>query len=268
MAKPENLVLTSRQNPLVKQLRKLHRARERSRQQLILLEGTNLAETAVQESCELDTVCFTQAWKSRYPQLFNQLQDSPTRLVEVSDEVLEAIATTSSPDGIVATAPRKPPQTPQSTVSLGVAVERLQDPGNLGTIFRTAAAAGVEGLWMSHDTVGYDHPKVLRASAGQWLRLPFAEVETLEETIIQAKAQGIRVVATQPKATQMHWDYNWTQPTLILLGNEGAGLSQPLAELADEAIAIPLAEGVESLNAAISLAVVLYEAQRQRNFKK
>lgn len=265
MATPEDRILTSRQNPLVKQLRKLHRAKERKRQQLILLEGTNLAEAAIQESYALETVCFTDAWRSRHPQLFFQLQDSPTKLVEVSDEVLEAIATTSSPDGIVATAPRNPPQTPQLPCSLGIAVETLQDPGNLGTIFRTAAATSVEGLWMNPETVGYDHPKVLRASAGQWLRLPFTEVETLEETVIQAKAQGMKVVATLPKATQMHWDYDWTQPTLVLLGNEGAGLSQPLAALADEAISIPLAEGVESLNAAISLAVVLYEAQRQRS---
>jgi len=179
--------------------------------------------------------------------------------------VLEAIATTSSPDGVVATAPRKPPNLPQWPCSLGVAVETLQDPGNLGTVFRTAAGAGAEGLWLSRDSVGYDHPKVLRASAGQWLRLPFAEVDGLEATVVEAKAQGMKVVATQPKATQLHWDYDWTQPTLILLGNEGKGLSVPLAAMADEAISIPLAAGVESLNAAVSLAIVLYEAQRQRS---
>lgn len=267
MTQPETLVLTSRQNPLVKQLRKLHRAKERSRQQLILLEGTNLVEAAVQESYGLETVCFSEAWRSRHPQLFAQLQSSPANLVEVSQEVLEAIATTASPDGIVATAPRKPPRTPQFPCSLGVAVETLQDPGNLGTVFRTAAAAGAEGLWMSSDGVGYDHPKVLRASAGQWLRLPFAEVERLEETVSQAKTQGMKVVATLPTASQMHWDYDWTQPTLVLLGNEGTGLSEPLMKLADEAISIPLAARVESLNAAISLAVVLYEAQRQRSLK-
>lgn len=265
MITPEDRGLTSRQNPLVKQLRKLHRAKERRRQQLILLEGTNLTEAAVQGAYALETVCFTDVWRSRYPQLFAQLQGRSARLVEVSPEVLEAIATTSSPDGIVATAPRKPPQSPTFPCSLGIAVETLQDPGNLGTIFRTAAAARVEGLWISRDSVSYDHPKVLRASAGQWLRLPFAEVETLEETVLQAKTQGMKVVATLPRASQMHWDYDWTQPTMILLGNEGAGLSQSLAALADEAISIPLAPGVESLNAAISLAVVLYEAQRQRS---
>ncbi len=268
MTDPEKLVLTSRQNPLVKQLRKLHRAKERNRQQLILLEGTNLAEAAIQDSYVLETVCFTDAWRSRHPQLFARLESSSANLVEVSPEVLEAISTTSTPDGIVATAPRKPPKTPQLPCSLGIAVETLQDPGNLGTVFRTAAAVGAEGLWISRDSVGYDHPKVLRASAGQWLRVPFAEVEMLEESIIQAKAQGMKVVATLPTARQMHWEYDWTQPTMILLGNEGAGLSEPIAALADEAISIPLAPGVESLNAAISLAVVLYEAQRQRSLKQ
>lgn len=267
MTKSDTVVLTSRQNPLVKQLRKLHRAKERSRQQLSLLEGTNLTEAAIQESYPLETICFTEAWRSRHGNLFGQLQGSSATLVEVSQDVLEAIATTSSPDGIVATAPRQPARRAQLPCSLGVAVETLQDPGNLGTVFRTAAAAGAEGLWISSDSVGYDHPKVLRASAGQWLRLPFSEVDTLEGTVLQAKAQGIKAVATQPRATQTHWDYDWTQPTLILLGNEGAGLSAPIAALADEAISIPLAPGVESLNAAISLAIVLYEAKRQRSIK-
>lgn len=267
MERFENLVLTSRQNPLVKRLRKLHRPKERSRQQLILLEGTNLVEAALQESYPLVTLCFTAHWRSRYGQLFQSLKASPAQMVEVNEEVLAAIATTPSPDGVIATVARQPPSPPQLPCSLGVAIETLQDPGNLGTVIRTAAATQVDGLWLSSDSVGYDHPKVLRASAGQWFRQPFAEVANLDATVTEAKSQGMRVVATLPRATQMHWDYDWTQPTLILLGNEGAGLSEPIAALADEAISIPLAQGVESLNAAVSLAIVLYEAQRQRSLK-
>ena len=258
-------ILTSRQNPLVKQLCKLHRAKERSRQKLSLLEGTNLAEVALQVSYPLQTVCFTEAWRSRHPSLYQQLRAGSADLVEVSADVLAAIATTAHPDGIVATAPRQPARPPQLPCALGVAVETLQDPGNLGTIFRTAVAAGVDGLWLSRDCVGYDHPKVLRASAGQWLRLPFGEVETLAETAAQAKREGVRVVATDPRASQAHWDYDWRQPSLILLGNEGAGLSPSALAAADEAISIPLAAEVESLNAAVCLAIVLYEARRQRH---
>jgi RNA methyltransferase, TrmH family len=270
----EDFVITSRQNPLVKGLRKLHQAKERSRQQLLLLEGTNLLEAAIARAYPLETVCFTDHWRSRHPSLWQSLQllaaratGAATTVVEVSDAVLAAIATTPSPDGIIATAPRQPPQAPSLPCSLGVAIETLQDPGNLGTVLRTAAAAQVDGLWLSRDSVGYDHPKVLRASAGQWFRLPFAEVEDLGEPLRQAKAQGIQIVATLPRAEQLYWDYDWTRPSIILLGNEGAGLSAPMAALADGAIAIPLAAGVESLNAALSLGIILYEAQRQRGWQ-
>lgn len=270
MAPFEDLVLTSRQNPLVKQLRKLHQAKERKRQNRILLEGSNLIEAAIAEAYPLETVCFTNAWRSRYPALWQGLQTHSvlfaSTLVEVSGEVLAAIATTPSPDGIIATASRQPPQAPSRPCSLGVAIETLQDPGNLGTVLRTAAAAQVDGLWLSADSVGYDHPKVLRASAGQWFRLPFAEVEDLGEPLRQAQAQGIQIVATLPKAQQLYWDYDWSQPSIVLLGNEGAGLSAPMAALADAAIAIPLAPGVESLNAALCLGIILYEAQRQRGW--
>lgn len=278
----EALGVTSRQNPLIKQLRKLHNAKERSRQQRLLLEGTHLLEAALQTHYPLETVCFTDHWRSRHPHLWQQLTQAATdpttdavahpqtgpRLIQVSDQVLASLTTTPHPDGIVAAARRHPPSRPpnlsQSPCSLGILLETLQDPGNLGTIIRTAAATEVEGLWLSPDSVGYDHPKVLRASVGQWFRLPFGVADQPRLLVEQAKAAGLRVVATQPGATQTHWDLDWCQPSLILLGNEGAGLSAELAALADEAVAIPLAPGVESLNAAIALAVILYEAQRQR----
>lgn len=182
----------------------------------------------------------------------------------MSETVLEVIATTQAPDGIIATASRQPPRLAALPCRLGVAVETLQDPGNLGTMIRTAAAAGADGFWLSEDSVSFDHPKVLRASAGQWFRLPMAIAPNLGETLRAAQGQGVQIVATLPTATQTHWAMDWRQPSLIVLGNEGAGLSEEIAAIATASIKIPLARAVESLNVAISLAVILYEAQRQR----
>lgn len=264
-------MLTSRQNPLVKQIRKLHRPRERSRQGLVLLEGTNLLEAALGVSAPLVTVCFTAAWRSRYPQLWQQLQQVQalgTELWQVDEPLLASLTTTPQPDGIIATAPRHPPVQAQLPCDLGVVLETLQDPGNLGTIIRTAAATEVDGLWLSADSVAFDHPKVLRASAGQWFRQPLTVADNLAETVAAARQAGLRIVATQPQTAQrsnpLHWELDWTLPSLILLGNEGAGLSSTLLEQADVRLSIPLAREVESLNVAISLAVILYEAQRQR----
>ncbi|MEO1211553.1 MAG: RNA methyltransferase [Cyanobacteria bacterium J06638_20] len=260
-------MLTSLQNPLVKQLRKLKRGRDRHEQNRFLLEGTHLVEAAYEVGFPLDTVCSTPHWCDRHPELWAQLQAQATRTEQVSEAVLEAIATTVTPDGIVATAPRQMPQQPEESVSLGLMVETLQDPGNLGTIIRTAAAADVEGLWLTADSVDLDHPKVLRASAGQWFRLHMGIASDPIAHIQRCRASGMQIVATLPTAAQSYWDIDLTCPTLFLLGNEGAGLSPAWFEQADLAVTIALANGVESLNVAIATALLVYEARRQRSLR-
>lgn len=257
-------MLTSLQNPLVKQLRKLHRAKERREQQLFLLEGTHLLEEACRVGCPLVTVCCTSTWQADHGELWQQACQRAERAETVSPEVLKAIATTVQPDGVVATVERTVMQHSLHFKSLGLVLETIQDPGNLGTIIRTAAAAGAEGLWLSADSVDLDHPKVLRASAGQWFRLPMAVSPDLKTDLLHCKQQGLQIVATLPEATLTYWEADLRQPSVIVLGNEGAGLSEDLAAIADTQVKIPLSFGVESLNVAIAAALIVYEAQRQR----
>ncbi|WP_353929436.1 RNA methyltransferase [Okeanomitos corallinicola TIOX110] len=255
-------MLTSLQNSLVKQIRKLHSTKERNKQNLFLLEGTHLLEAACAVAYPLETVCFTPQWQSTHPQLWDLACSCCDRVELVSEEVLAAIATTVQPDGVVATA-RRSEENQVPLTGLLLAVETLQDPGNLGTIIRTAAAAGASGLWLSDDSVDLDHPKVLRASAGQWFRLNKAVSQDLKATVEQCQQAGIQVIATLPTASFTYWQVDWRKPSLILLGNEGAGLSDDLAAMADTQVKIPLSPGVESLNVAIAAALMLYEAQRQ-----
>jgi TrmH family RNA methyltransferase len=255
-------MLTSLQNPLVKQLRKLHRAKERREQQLFLLEGTHLLQEAQAIALPLVTICCTEAWQHHHTDLLCQLQAD--RVEIVSPDIIRAIATTVEPDGVVATA-RRLHQDPIGLTSFGLVLETIQDPGNLGTMIRTAAAAGVEGLWLSPDCVDLDNPKVLRASAGQWFRLPMGIQPDLKRQVAAARAEGMQIVATVPTASQTYWEVDFRKPSLILMGNEGAGLSAGLMALADVAVTIPLSPGVESLNVAIAAALILYEARRQRS---
>ncbi len=260
-----NVVLTSLQNSLVKQIRKLHSTKERNKQHLILLEGTHLLEEACAVSYSLEAVCCTLQWYETHPQLWEVICEHCDRTELVSPEVLAAMATTVNPDGVVAIAPRnaRPNQLPFT--GLVLALETVQDPGNLGTMIRTAAAAGASGLWVSGDSVDLDHPKVLRASAGQWFRVNKAVSEDLKATVKQCQQAGMQVVATLPSADLTYWQVDWRKPSLILLGNEGAGLSADLAALADIQVKIPLSPGVESLNVGITAALMLYEAQRQKS---
>jgi len=263
------IMLTSLQNPLVKQIRKLHNAKERREQQLFLLEGTHLLEEACAVNHPLATVCCTPHWQERHPQLWERACCQADRVELVSLEVLKALATTVQPDGVIATAKRdshRQSDIPLTGIALGL--ETVQDPGNLGTIIRTAVATGAAGLWLSGDSVEPENPKVLRASAGQWFRLPMSVVPDLTAVVRQCQQMGTQVVATQAKAQSTYWELDLLRPTLIVLGNEGAGLSAELMAMADVSVSIPMSAGVESLNVAITAALILFEAQRQQGHRE
>ncbi len=261
-------MLTSLQNATVKQLRKLQQAKERRAQGVLLLEGTHLVEAACMASYPLQVVCYTEEWQQRYPKICQRALAQAEQIELVSGAVLNSIASTVTPDGVVATAPRRnawqeAASQPGNVISLGIMLETLQDPGNLGTIIRTAAAAGSDGLWLSPDSVNLENPKVLRASVGQWFRLPMATVDIAEKAQ-QLKQQGVQIVATTATAELDYWALDLLKPTVFLMGNEGAGLSTALMAGASVAVKVPVMAGVESLNVAVSTALLLYEARRQR----
>ena len=260
--------ITSRRNPLVKRLRQLHDARGRREEGLILLEGTHLLQEVLRLQLQPRDLLVTPAWLEAHPALVAALPEGwEGRLV--SEEVLEAVATTRQPDGVVLTLP--PPAPAQgSPAPFVLALDGLQDPGNLGTLMRTALAAGVGALWIG-DGADPFQPKVLRASAGAALALPLRRGSglELERWLAAATAQGWQVVVTLlpgagPVPPQPYWQLDWTQPTVLLLGNEGAGVSPSLAALANQRVTIPHSSAVESLNVAVAAAPLLLEHLRQR----
>jgi RNA methyltransferase, TrmH family len=258
-------MLSSLQNPLVKQIRKLQQAKYRRSLNQFLLEGTHLLQEACAVGWPLEVVCYTPQWQQKQSQRFlDQLSQCCSRIEVASPEVLGAIATTVTPDGVVAIA-QSQPRTNFTLTHLGLALETIQDPGNLGTMIRTATAAGAEGLLLSQDCVDPEHPKVLRASAGQWFHLPITVSTDLAGQLQTYQRQGMQIIATLPTAEQNYWQVDLRPPTLFLMGNEGAGLSPTLQAIADLHVKIPLYQGVESLNVAIAAALLLYECQRQRS---
>ncbi|MEM6451943.1 MAG: RNA methyltransferase [Cyanobacteria bacterium P01_D01_bin.105] len=262
-------MLTSLNNPTVKQLRKLQQPKERRKQGVLLIEGTHLIEAACAADYPLQVLCYTEAWRQRHGEIYRWAIAQAEQIELVSDAVLNSIASTVTPDGVVATAPRRnawqeAASRPSDRATLGIMLETLQDPGNLGTIIRTAAAAGSDGLWLSPDSVNVENPKVLRASVGQWFRLPMATVDIAEQAR-QLRARGIQVVATSATAELTYWELDLLKPTVFVMGNEGAGLSAEVMACASSTVKIPVMPGVESLNVAVSTALLLYEARRQRD---
>lgn len=260
-------MLTSRQNPLIKGIRKLHHSKYRHKENLYLLEGTNLVSVAVALSYPLKVVLATTSWQQKHPQLWSQLQSLAAKAETVSEEAMAWLATTVNPEGIVAVAPRFPGHHPPPNLQLGLVLERIQDPGNMGTIIRTSVAMGVDFLWLSRDCVDLDHPKVMRASAGEWFKIKWSVVDSLAEVISQYRHQGYQIVATEPTGNISLWHMDFSSPTLILVGNESQGLSFSLKTMATHRVKIPLLNQVESLNVAVATSLVLAEYQRQRQLQ-
>ena len=143
-------------------------------------------------------------------------------------------------------------------------IENIQDPGNLGTIFRTGEAAGVSGIIMSRETVDIYNPKTVRSTMGAIYRVPFLYTDSLERAIEQLKAADICVYAAHLKGESYYSDFSYEKGTAFLIGNEGNGLSKQIANLADAYLKIPMEGQAESLNAAVAAAVLMYEVHRQR----
>jgi TrmH family RNA methyltransferase len=257
-------MLTSLQNPLVKQIRKLHRTQERHRENLHLLEGTNLLEVASKVDYPLVTLLATELWQKKNYSLWQTLQSQTERVETVTPELMKNLATTVNADGVIATAYRhsRQPQPPEN-LRLGLICDRIQDPGNLGTIIRTSVATDVDFIWLSSDSVDLDNPKVMRSSVGEWFKIQAQVEKDLVSLVKKYRSQGYQIIATSLEGKKNHWQIDFTKPTILLLGNEAQGLSSELANLATENVKIPLANDVESLNVAMATAFLLAEYQRQ-----
>lgn len=185
----------------------------------------------------------------------------------VSDEVMKKMSDTLTPQGILSCV-RTLSYSLEDILNAGslfVILDGLQDPGNLGTIFRTAEAAGAAGVIMSRGTVSIYNPKSIRSTMGTLFRMPFVYCDDLTETVSVMKERGIRIYASHLEGACDYVTQDYTAPTAFIIGNEGAGVSDAVASCADSTLFIPMEGEVESLNAAVAASVLLYEAHRQRS---
>lgn len=185
----------------------------------------------------------------------------------VSDSVFKSVSDTQTPQGILCLV--RMPHYELSELLAGenahlLILESIQDPGNLGTMLRTGEGAGITGVIMNQTTVDLFNPKTIRSTMGSIYRVPFYVTEDLSGTIAQVKQSGVRVYAAHLKGTMQHDEPCYCSGTAFLIGNEGNGLSDETADMADTYIRIPMEGKVESLNAAISAALLMYETNRQR----
>ena len=186
----------------------------------------------------------------------------------VSDPVFQYLSDTKTPQGILAVVKQQEYELPdlikKETAPLILILENLQDPGNLGTILRTAEAAGAAGIILSSGCADIYSPKVTRSTMGSIFRVPFLYTDSLKETILSLKRQGVRILAAHLKGSVSLYEASLTGAAALMIGNESRGLTEEIAALSDCAVRIPMSGSVESLNAAVAASILMFEARRQR----
>ncbi|HEV7521525.1 MAG TPA: RNA methyltransferase [Candidatus Angelobacter sp.] len=259
--------VSSRQNALVKDLRKALSQAEPTAEGYLALEGVRTIEEAIRSGLRFQAVFFSEAGSAHATRLLPQI-GSQVEILLLPDEVFVSAVSTESPQGVAALVKLRPHKFEDlmepGADPLLVGVAGIQDPGNLGTIIRSAEAFGARAVLVGEKTVSHFNPKTVRGSAGSLFRQPILRVK-LGESITALKQQGVRVLATSSHKGKPLQDADFTGAAMIVVGNEGAGVPPEILSLTDELVTIPHSPRVESLNAGIAASILLYEAARQRS---
>lgn len=243
------------------------KARERRKDGIFLAEGIKMFEEAPE--CNVLEVYLSLDAEEKLrekPAVYEKLQR--TGYEAVTSEVFARMSDTQTPQGII-TVMKRPEYHLEELLEqpnpLFMILEDLQDPGNLGTIIRTGEGAGVTGIIMSARTVDIYNPKTIRATMGSVYRVPFLYVEDLTAILEKLHEKGVHTYAAHLQGNTYYDAFSFRGPTAFLIGNEGNGLSKATADMAENYLKIPMEGCVESLNAAVAAALLMYETHRQRS---
>ena len=252
-------MITSKSNRKVKEIVKLQKdSKARERKKLFVVEGSRLVYEAYTD--QIKEVYISEAFLKKH-----MVKDKSYQIV--SDEVFSYISDTKSPQGILAVVRQK--AYPLDKVigkqkHLLLLLESIQDPGNLGTIFRAAEAAGITGIIMNDQCADIYNPKTIRGTMGSIYRIPFIVVDDFENVARQIKEANIKLYATHINGKTSYDKYDYREGSAFFVGNEGSGLTNKVVKLADELIRIPMLGQVESLNVAVATTALVFEVARQR----
>ena len=250
--------ITSKDNKIVKLCEQLAQKKHRDKLALYLIEGENLVEEAVKNGAEIQTVLVREGYSGK-------LSGLEEAAFELDERLFDKLAQTETSQGIIAIVKKPQISRKQFTDDAGgnfVVLDRLQDPGNIGTILRTADAAGYRLAVVMKGTADVFSPKVVRAATGSLFRMPVVFMDSEEELLEFTRAAGKKTVATCFDTDLYYYDVNLKENIALIIGNEGNGISETLIASSDLKIKIPMHGNIESLNASVAAGILMYEAVR------
>ena len=263
-------MITSSQNPKIKLVRALlGHARERREAGAFVVEGVRLIEEAAMRDWRFRFALYDSSLNARGSSLAEHLLSRGAEVEEVSERLMKSLSDTETPQGILAVLELAPLPTLAPGASAGVTnypdfiliPDRIRDPGNLGTLLRTAAAAGAQAAFLPPETTDAFSPKVVRAGMGAHFSLP---IQSMKWEKIRREIEGLQVYLADMDGTSC-WETDLFEPLALIIGSEAEGASEEARELATQKISIPMSGDMESLNAGVAGSVLMFEVMRQRS---
>jgi len=264
--------ITSDSNPKIKRIKELSRKKYRDKYGEYVIEGSKIIEHAVETGAKLTSIFITEDFYNHSGEnsiLRDVFEKMETYIVP--EKLFKEISTTDTPQGILGIVKKEDFQLEDILIRedlLIVVLDRLQDPGNIGTIIRTADAAGADCVLVDKGCVDVYNPKTVRASMGSIFNIPVINVEDILKLLDLLIEKDVEIISTVLDTNTYYYDVDYGRRVAVLIGNEGSGLANELIEKSHWKVKIPILGKAESLNASIASSIVIYEIQRQRIFRK
>ncbi len=249
------MIITSKDNEIIKNIKKLKE--KKYRLDTYIVEGIKMVKEAISENQEIALIAIREDFKIDF-------DTKNIKTVTISNKIFNDISDVKTPQGILAVIKKNQNNQIETNSNYILALDSLQDPGNMGTIIRTADSANINQIIINKTTVDPYSPKVIRSTMGAIYRTNIIEVEDLKATLKEMQSNGFQIITTDLKATQSIYDINYNNKTVVVIGNEANGVSQEILQIADKKVIIPMLGKTESLNASIAASIMIYEYVRQK----
>ena len=249
------MIITSKDNEIIKNIKKLKE--KKYRLDSYIVEGIKMVKEAINENQEIALIAIREDFKIDF-------DTKNIKTVTISNKIFNDISDVKTPQGILAIIKKNQNNQIETNSNYILALDSLQDPGNMGTIIRTADSANINQIIINKTTVDPYSPKVIRSTMGAIYRTNIIEVEDLKTTLKEIQSKGFQIITTDLKATQSIYDINYNNKTVVVIGNEANGVSQEILQTADKKVIIPMLGKTESLNASIAASIMIYEYVRQK----
>lgn len=262
--------ISSSQNEVYKSIKNLLSKKHRIKQGAFLIEGVRLVRHALERSWPLQGLILDlrESDRPELTQLAEQAEAAGVSVMVFEGELFEALSETIHSQGCLGVAKMPELEPRPLSGNLILALDQIRDPGNLGTILRTADAAGASGVLLSKGCVEPFNEKVVRATMGSLFDVPLVQCTDFAGVLSDYRAQGFEIAAAVLEDSMDYAAYDWTTPTVLVIGNEAEGISEDVLALSTQRVSIPIRGGAESLNAAVAAGILLFEAVRQERVKQ